>query len=211
MYSFSQLAQLWENAGGDPSVAPQAAALSIAENPNQVPSSPQNKDGSYDYGLWQINSVHGFNTAALESNPAYNAQAAVAVYKSQGFAAWTTYGGAAYEKALSDNGYAALGNVSGGSSSMTTPVAPPTPLTNVLTGAFGEYGAWVTNNNVNVLYKALFFCLALLVFAAIPLTNKFAGYAAFAVLFLLIIQEHDPNPNPVSLLNPSIQETIGGF
>jgi Lysozyme like domain len=200
-YSFNQLETLWTNAGGNPSVAPQMAAIAIAESSGNPVATNNDSDGTTDYGLWQINSIHGFNSAGLTSNPAYNAEAAVAVYNSQGFGAWSTYGNSNYETALSENGYAALGNVSGGASTMTTPVAPPTPLTNVLTGTFGEYGAWITNNNVNVLYKAIFLCLGLLVFAAIPLTNKFAGYAAFGILFLLIIQEPDPNPNPVSLFN----------
>jgi hypothetical protein len=205
-YSFSQLETLWTNAGGDPSVAPQMAAIAIAESSGNPTASHTDSDGTTDYGLWQINSVHGFNSAGLTSNPAYNAQAAVAVYNSQGFGAWSTYGNSNYETALSQNGFAALGNVSGGASTMNTPVAPATPLTNVLTGVFGEYGAWITNNNVNVLYKAVFLCLALLVFAAIPLTNKFAGYAAFGILFLLIIQEPDPNPAPVSLFNSGVTQ-----
>lgn len=211
-YSFSQLETLWENAGGDPSVAPQMAAIAIAEssgNPVAANSYVENGQTYTVTGLWQISSIHGFNQAALASNPAYNAQAAVAVYKSQGFGAWQAYGNSNYETALSANGYAAIGNVSGGASSVTTPAATPSPLTNVLTGAFGEYGAWITNNNVNVLYKTVFLCLALLVFAAVPVTNKFAGYVAFGILFLLIIQERDPNPNPVTLLNSGV--TQGGI
>lgn len=208
-YSFSSAEQLWINAGGDPNVAPQMAALAFAESSYNPVATHKNDDGTTDYGLWQINSVHNYDANALLSNPAYNAEAAVAVYKAQGFGAWSAYGNANYNAALSQNGYV-VGNANGGGSVVTTPAKPPSPLTNTLTGIFGEYGRWITNNNVNVLYKTFALCAALLIFAAIPLTNKWVGYAAFAILFLLIIQEHDPNPNPVSAFNSAVQ-TAGGI
>ncbi len=44
-----------------------------------------------DYGLWQINAIHGFDTQQLLSDPFYNATAARRVYDMQGFGAWVTY------------------------------------------------------------------------------------------------------------------------
>lgn len=62
-----------------------------------------NKDGSKDYGLWQINSK---NTAYVDSNffppgdgwsnPSVNAKAAKAIYDAQGWRAWSTFRSGAY-------------------------------------------------------------------------------------------------------------------
>ena len=76
----------------------------------------------------------------------------------------------------------------GGGGATVTPGIAPSPLTNVLVGMFGEYGAWITGGT-NVLYKAFVLIFALILVSVIPATQKFAGFAAFAVLFLLIIQD----------------------
>jgi hypothetical protein len=71
-YSYAQLEQVWINAGGNPQVAPVAAAVAMAEsggNPSAI--SPSN-----DYGLWQINSIHG---AQATLDVMANARAAVAI------------------------------------------------------------------------------------------------------------------------------------
>lgn len=44
----------------------------------------------YDYGLWQINSQHGYDTTRLVNDPKYNGQAAVEILESQGVGAWAT-------------------------------------------------------------------------------------------------------------------------
>jgi hypothetical protein len=92
VYSFDQLEALWIGAGGSADLAPTMAAIALAESSGRVDAvGGPNKDGSYDYGLWQINSVHGLNTQRLTSDAAYNAQAAVSIYGSQGLDAWSTY------------------------------------------------------------------------------------------------------------------------
>lgn len=71
-YNYAQLEQIWIAAGGNPQVAPTAAAVALAEsggNPNAV-------SASNDYGLWQINIVHG-SQATLDVMS--NARAAVAI------------------------------------------------------------------------------------------------------------------------------------
>lgn len=71
-YNYAQLEQIWISAGGNPQAAATAAAVAMAEsggNPNAV--SPTN-----DYGLWQINIVHG-SQATLDVMG--NARAAVAI------------------------------------------------------------------------------------------------------------------------------------
>lgn len=47
-----------------------------------------NADGSTDYGLWQINSVHGYDSERLLSDPIYNAKAAKEILESSGMGAW---------------------------------------------------------------------------------------------------------------------------
>lgn len=71
-YNYAQLEQLWINASGNPQVAKIAAAVALAEsggNPNAI--SPSN-----DYGLWQINIIHG---AQATLDVMANARAAVAI------------------------------------------------------------------------------------------------------------------------------------
>ena len=49
-----------------------------------------NKNGSKDCGLFQINSVHGYDCEWLK-NPANNMKAAREVYEKQGLTAWVSY------------------------------------------------------------------------------------------------------------------------
>lgn len=51
-----------------------------------------NDDGTFDYGLWQINSVHSDLLAAGDwRDPASNANMAYAVWRGGGWRAWTTF------------------------------------------------------------------------------------------------------------------------
>jgi hypothetical protein len=72
-----------------------AAAISIAEDGSGDPAimSPRNRDGSFDLGLWQINSGwwQQFGGQAALTNPVVNALAAFTIYGRQGFCAWSTY------------------------------------------------------------------------------------------------------------------------
>jgi hypothetical protein len=81
-------------------VANVMAAIAMAESGGQVGATNQDNNGTTDYGLWQINSSHGYDPSQLTSDPLYNARAAVAVYKSQGFTAWSTYNNGAYQQFL---------------------------------------------------------------------------------------------------------------
>jgi murein DD-endopeptidase MepM/ murein hydrolase activator NlpD len=71
-----------------------AVAVSKAEDGNSDPArvSPTNNNGTTDYGLWQINSVHKdlFNKYNWK-DPLSNAQMAKAVWDSQGWKGWSTY------------------------------------------------------------------------------------------------------------------------
>lgn len=101
-----QLAALWIKAGGPKKYARTAAAIALAESDGEITAdnSGLNKDGSADYGPWQINSIHGFNRKKLKSDPLYNARAAVKVFNGQGFAAWVQYKNGGWRKRLPDVG-----------------------------------------------------------------------------------------------------------
>lgn len=97
----SSLAQLWIQAGGSPALANTMAAIAMAESSGNIGATNQNTNGSTDRGLWQINSVHSqFDPNRLLTDPLYNARAAVAIEKSSGLGAWTTYTSGAYKQFL---------------------------------------------------------------------------------------------------------------
>lgn len=89
-YSCSALEQLWDEAGGNRADAFIAAEIAMAEsggNPNAI--SPTD-----DFGLWQINGVHG-SLATL--NPFENARSAIIVSDDgTNWRPWTTYTSGAY-------------------------------------------------------------------------------------------------------------------
>ena len=115
LFSPSELISLWENAApaGTPAAAPGVAqimaAIAYAESAGSATGGP-NSDGTYDYGIWQINSSHGFNTQQLLDDAQYNASAAVQVFNGaaeatgNGFSAWSTYLSGAYTQYLSKTG-----------------------------------------------------------------------------------------------------------
>lgn len=59
-----------------------------------------NRNGTYDYGWLQINSAKGYDKNRLLSDPVYNAQCALAIYKTQGLNAWVAYTSGDYKKYL---------------------------------------------------------------------------------------------------------------
>ena len=56
-----------------------------------------NTNGTYDYGLFQINSVHGYSRNVL-ANPAKNTEIAFKIWQSQGYRAWAAYNNGSYLK-----------------------------------------------------------------------------------------------------------------
>jgi hypothetical protein len=91
------------------------AAIAMAESEGDTNAhNPKPPDNSY--GLWQINMLNemgparrkqfGIATNEALYNPLTNALAAKKVYASQGFGAWSTYGGEKYNKYLTGGGSA---------------------------------------------------------------------------------------------------------
>jgi hypothetical protein len=89
-------------------------------NPSAVNNA--NSNGSSDYGLAQINSVHGYNVQSL-FDPQTNLDDAFAVYQGAGnnFSPWTTFKTGAYQKYLGEAQNAADTLLTGDQS--TTPTA----------------------------------------------------------------------------------------
>lgn len=121
VYTYAQLEGLWINAGGDPSVAPVAAAVALAESSGNSASLNLTDNGGTQtsVGLWQVsNGTHNYPQAW--SSPAGNAAEAVAKYKGAGnsWSPWGTYTSGAYKQFLS-GGTTPDTNIPGGSAGQT--------------------------------------------------------------------------------------------
>ena len=98
--SMAQIAKLADAAGFPRGEIPTAVAVAWAESTGDPTASNTtlNRNGSRDDGLWQINSVHGYDPTWLH-NPANNAAAAYHVWRGGGWAQWTgTYAKGAHER-----------------------------------------------------------------------------------------------------------------
>lgn len=119
-YTFDQLVEYARQAGFPADQAPTAAAVALAESSGNAGATNHNSNSSTDYGLWQINSVHGALLAGKNwRDPEVNAQMAYAVWKGSGWNAWTTYKSGAYKRYANGNVLAAgsAGASSSGSAS----------------------------------------------------------------------------------------------
>jgi hypothetical protein len=97
-----QLEQLWVQQGGNPSAAPMAAAIALAESAGNPNAENHNTNGSTDRGLWQVNSIWG---ALSTFSPTGNARAAIAISKNgTNWSPWTTYKTGAYQQFLGGPG-----------------------------------------------------------------------------------------------------------
>jgi hypothetical protein len=101
-YSKSDIERLWVQEGGDPSAAPVAAAVALAESGGNQSATNHNTNGSTDKGLFQINSIHGpLSSYDLKRN----VKAAIKISSGgRDWSPWVTYKTGAYKKFLSRNG-----------------------------------------------------------------------------------------------------------
>lgn len=74
-----------------------AVAIALAESGGHIADTHLNLNGSTDYGVWQINSVHA---ALFDQYPDWwtvsNGKMAFSVFQGFGWKAWTTYNSGAY-------------------------------------------------------------------------------------------------------------------
>lgn len=157
-YTYPQLERLALNAGFSASAAPVAAAIAMAESSGNPQATNHNTNGSTDYGLWQINSVHSgqFGTpGARWYDPQYNAQMAHTLWKSQGFRPWSTYNSGAYHQYVNKSSKPAststvsainaqnanwLTDLLGVPGSKGNPIKPPSGLGGGLSGILPQLG-----------------------------------------------------------------------
>lgn len=98
----AQIADAMRKAGWPESAIPVGVAVAMAEsggNPKAV--NRKNRNGSVDYGLFQINSVHGkLLKTGNPYDPVDNARMALAVYKGSGnkWTPWVAYKSGSYRK-----------------------------------------------------------------------------------------------------------------
>jgi hypothetical protein len=104
-----------------------AVAIAIAESGGRVDATNHNTNGSTDYGVWQINSIHADEFAKYPQWwSVENADMAHDIYAAAGnsFSPWTTYTSGAYQMYMSRAATAAgapdKGNVTGGPQDTTT-------------------------------------------------------------------------------------------
>lgn len=122
-----------------------AVAVAIAESGLNERATHRNSNGSVDYGLWQINSVHNFPeiTAGQWSDPKVNAQLALRVWHAQGWDAWSThkptdplgYGRYAGARPVAAAAVAAAGFTSAAASGV---VGTPADVADSATGTAGD-------------------------------------------------------------------------
>jgi tape measure domain-containing protein len=121
----SRLVQLAKSAGFGANDAAIMAAIAMAESGGRSGAHNNNAStGDNSYGLWQINMLGGmgpqrrrqFGIAENDAlfDPATNANAARAVFGSQGFGAWSVYRSGAYKQFLPEAQAAAAAGVAGG-------------------------------------------------------------------------------------------------
>ncbi len=178
--SFSQLEQLWTQAGGAPSMAPLMAAIALAEssgNPDSV-NATDNNGTQTSWGLWQIsNGTHNPPSPDILS-PLGNAKAAVGKVNSQGLTAWGTYTSGAYRQYLPAGASfggpqltaAAPGAATAGGGQGGAPYAPSiVPGIPASAPSFPDF----TANPYNELSRVLSW------------TSEFGGWAIFTLLVLL--------------------------
>lgn len=106
-----QRAQLARKAGFPENEIARAVAISLAENTSGDPAAEHvNTNGSIDYGLWQINSVHNLPVSQLK-DPQGNANAAFKIWSDAGrsWRPWSTFKSGKY-MAFFQRGQAAARN-----------------------------------------------------------------------------------------------------
>jgi len=98
-YNAQQIAGYAKAAGFPPQEIATATAVALAESGGESTATNKNTNGSIDYGLWQINTVHGsLLNQGDKFNPLDNAKMALTVWQRAGnkWTPWTVYKTGAY-------------------------------------------------------------------------------------------------------------------
>lgn len=117
-----------------------AVAVAGAESSWRADATNDNTNGSRDYGMWQINTVHRAILAAGQwQDPASNARMAKQVWDDAGgsWRPWVTYNTGSYEKHLADAEVAVAG---AGGAAPALVACVPAQAVPVSSGPFGAWG-----------------------------------------------------------------------
>ncbi|HET6914752.1 MAG TPA: hypothetical protein VFH56_01550 [Acidimicrobiales bacterium] len=143
MYTVADLWDVARNAGFSPAQSVIAVAISLAEDSQMNPNATNhNANGTVDHGAWQINDANS-DIIAKYGNPYNlqdNARMAYAVYRRQGWRAWSTYNSGAYKAHLPEA--KAVAKQKGASL--------PTGVWDSLTNPVGTIGSLVKNGSLPV-------------------------------------------------------------
>lgn len=152
--SYSDLEGIWVQAGGNPSAAPIAAAVALAESGGN-PSSYNGTGADNSYGLWQINMIGSLGPARRQQfglqnssqlfDPLTNAKAAVAISNNgANWGPWTTFTSGAYKKYL-QGGVPPNLNAAGAGSAQNAGLLsnPLDSLNKTITGLFANAGNYI--------------------------------------------------------------------
>lgn len=135
--SAQQIAGYAKAAGFPPNEIATATAVALAESGGETTATNKNTNGSTDYGLWQINTIHGqLLNQGDKFNPLDNAKMALTVFARAGnkWTPWTVYKSGAYRGQLATATLAA-GN----------PIDPqPGELSGTISASVGEGGAEIS-------------------------------------------------------------------
>lgn len=102
-YNEFQIAGFAKSAGFPDNEIATATAVALAESGGDAAATNRNTNGSYDYGLWQINTVHGsLLSQGNKFNPLDNAKMALSVWRGAGnkWTPWTVYKSGTYRAQL---------------------------------------------------------------------------------------------------------------
>jgi hypothetical protein len=125
----AQIAGVAQQAGFSGNNLTIAVAVALAESGGNPTATHYDSNGSTDYGLWQINSVHSsLLSGGTWSDPLSNAKMAYSVWQGSGWQAWSTYKSGAY---LPNMGAAALAS---GNPDLTATTGGTTTASNPLSG-----------------------------------------------------------------------------
>lgn len=99
--SASDIANAMRKAGWPETAIPVGVAVALAESGGNPTAVNRNNNGSTDYGLFQINTVHGSLLQQGDwSNPVDNSRMALTVWKNAGskWTPWVAYNSGSYKK-----------------------------------------------------------------------------------------------------------------
>jgi hypothetical protein len=137
----TQIAGYANQAGFSGTTLVQAIAVCLAESGGVANAQHRNTNGTTDYGLWQINSVHTqYDANQLLSSPLYNAQAAYQLSSAgRNWGPWTTYTSGAY---LNFMGRAQTAASIFGASKGPPTTTPGSPSAFTVDQVFSSKGLW---------------------------------------------------------------------